>query len=139
MWSPVLIFMCMDNMLLELQSLKRKLDNLEYNIDLYRKGLQKSKSSYRYYQIQTRRLKDNIKELKKEDTVVSMNEYKKVSRDCFYSTDKMEMFKMDITSTEILLIKAKQRHAKLIDKINILEQIIASRKVVIIFKGKNNE
>jgi len=129
----------MDATEIEAKMLSRKLGNLEYNMYAYRATLDKIRIDLNYYRYVTSRLRKTLKFLKRKEVVVSINEYKKVVGELRRSTQRVEYFFRERSRVLRMLSDAEARYSKLEQRYAEVERTLRNRKVILIFRAKQEE
>ena len=126
----------MEDLLIRAKSLKRQIDNLEYEIYAARAKKEKSRINYNYYKFVVSKFEENLLELRIEDRVVSINEYSKIKKEYKYASASLKKYKFEYDYYDEYIIRSEERFNSLnLEYIRIIK-ILNNRKVVLLFRKK---
>jgi len=127
----------MDDLLLKHKTIKRKLEGLEYNIFTYEARCEKARINKNYYIHCTRRYEENLKELKKENIIVNMQEYNKIKKEYKTSKESMVRFSREHERLSDSLNKMNIQFDELKKQYSDINEIIDGRKVILLFRRRD--
>ena len=126
----------MNDLFIRVKNLKRKIDNLEYEIYAARAKMEKARVNYNYYRYVVDKFKENLSELRIKDRVVSIIEYSKIIKEYKQSTTALGKYKSEYDYFKEYIDVSEKRFGKMNIEFDKISKILNSQKVVLLFRKK---
>jgi len=127
----------MDDLLTKIKILKRKIDNLEYEIYSTSAKKEKSRINYNYYKFVVAKFEENLFELRVKDRVVSIVEYSKIAREYDYALTSLKKYKGEYEYYSEYIDRSNKKFNEMFMEYENISKILNNRKVILLFRKKD--